>query len=466
MQIIEYKIIFTYTEIHNLLWSDNFELNSEWEILRIKHTKTIQKSYMNRSPYIEPKQDYNIALYTKNQWICFDTKANKGSFISNSKEEIKIPNINIIDYNCTPYLVNIKSEFDFHIMMTLLTQRDNIKILEFKRPALTEALIIANDLKIEIYDSLFSYKGDKIKEFNELVQKLLIIYEKESEEIKILFSKLDESIPKTKYTHKALAYKTWYKAKRENQSEWPLISITKQKNSIEFPKNSGIYYYYPNKYVGLAKRNDNNDEIFIPKIYRTNHLENKKSYLYNYLNDTQNNLQKIKIPHSLNNKCPYKLKYSRKRQYLNNQPYQEINEEGEIIITDIKPEVLIYQNIILANINQDYSHIKLKAQLIDKENKRIMILTLNDKWIESKGPRLRNIITIPYNYKQIIHDYNKLGRLKSGKIMDLSHIGIVNEKDDDIITWPIKDELYISKTLETHRLMTFKYQKFVKITHI
>ena len=43
--------------------------------------------------------------------------------------------------------------------------------------------------------------------------------------------------------------------------------------------------------------------------------------------------------------------------------------------------------------------------------------------------------------------------------MDLTHIGIVNPNSTDTITFPYKDkELLISTCLETHRLMTFKYQ--------
>ena len=106
--------------------------------------------------------------------------------------------------------------------------------------------------------------------------------------------------------------------------------------------------------------------------------------------------------------------------------------------------------------------IKLDAQLLNENNERSMIL-YKGEWSLSVGPRIRNVITIPWYYRQIIHDYNKLGRLKEGNIMDLTSIGIVNPDEEDIITWPNIENLYQSKTLETHRLITFKYQKYVNI---
>lgn len=105
------------------------------------------------------------------------------------------------------------------------------------------------------------------------------------------------------------------------------------------------------------------------------------------------------------------------------------------------------------------------VQLLDKNNKRTQIYNTSNEWIKSEGPRIKELITIPWNYKQIIHDLNKLNKLEKGEYSDLSQIGIVTENTPKK-TWPDINNLYISKTLETKRLITFKYRKNEEISII
>lgn len=457
IEVVEYKLVFKYNKIDNYVWSDNFILSEEWEILRLKGHRIIQKSYMGRSPYTEPKNDYIIALYSQNKWYCL--KDGVGEVTSPIKEKPNIPNLDITSCEFEPHLSVYKFEFDFHIMMTLLNQKEDVKILEFKRISLTEGLFIYNKMKINIYGSLLSYKGDRYKEFIDFCDLLQKEYINEKSILLMLFSKLDKEAINPNETHKSIAYKTWYKAKRENQNEWPHISKTRLKNSIEFPKDSNIWYYYPNKYVGLAKRNDDNPDQLIPKIYEKDHsiLENTHLYFYIHYNKP-NDTNKVTIPHTLRNE---ELKNVKVKKKLGNEKYVDISHDGKIIEMDQKPSVYVYKNMIIkdAKIKE---RIKLDAQLLNENNERSMIL-YKGEWSLSVGPRIRNVITIPWYYRQIIHDYNKLGRLKEGNIMDLTSIGIVNPDEEDIITWPNIENLYQSKTLETHRLITFKYQKYVNI---
>nr|CAA38628.1 unnamed protein product [Lachancea kluyveri]prf//1712308J ORF 9 [Lachancea kluyveri] len=453
MEIIEYKIDFIYDKINEYVWSDNFQLSEEWEILRLKKTRTLQKSYMDRSPYTEPNTQYTIALYSQNKWYCLHN--GKGNVISPLRKNPEIPNLKIIKSTFTPFLTIYKIQFDFHVMMTLLNLNDEIKVLEFKRPSLTEGIIIYNKMKINVYNSLFSYKGENQKEFKLFCINTKKMYEKDSPKIIKLYSKISFSDD----THKSIDFRTWYKAKRENQQEWPKISKIQLENSIEFPKNSNIWYYYPQKFVGLARRNDDNPLQLIPKIYKKDHSKNKNTNLYHYLQTGKpKNDDTIKIPHTLRKGD---LKYAKQIKKLTNEKYIEMSYNGEIIETDKNPEYYMYRNILIKKTDIKIN-IDLDAQLLNQNNERIMILK-NNKWIKSQGPRIKNIITIPWNYKQILHDYNKLGRLKKGKIIDLSNIGIVDENATDIITWPETENLYSSKTLETQRLITFKFQKNVKI---
>lgn len=78
---------------------------------------------------------------------------------------------------------------------------------------------------------------------------------------------------------------------------------------------------------------------------------------------------------------------------------------------------------------------------MDKNNK--VSYFFNTKWTFANSlPKLANVPALPYNYKLIVHDYDKLRRLKEGPIMDLTHTGIVNEHANDIITCP-DIEIYI-----------------------
>nr|pir hypothetical protein 112 - yeast (Kluyveromyces marxianus var. lactis) [Kluyveromyces lactis] len=106
MEIIEHKVEFKYKSIDEYQWTDNFKLDKQWEILRFKKNKIVQKSYMNRFPYSEPKKDYSIALYSKNKWYCL--KDGVGSYISIQKEKPQIKDLTITEIKYEPYLVIYK----------------------------------------------------------------------------------------------------------------------------------------------------------------------------------------------------------------------------------------------------------------------------------------------------------------------------------------------------------------------
>lgn len=453
MEIIEYNTEFKYEIKDDYLWVDNFKLSDEWEIIRLKKMKIVQKAFMNRSPYIEPTKEYTIAIYAKNKWYILHNGIGK---VTTTKKELEIPNLKIIECKFEPLVAIYKYKFDFHIMMIIINLREDVTVLEFKKVAEKEGIIVYNKIKINVYNELFSYRGDKHNIFTTFCEEMIKDYNNNKARIEKLFS----IFKKSEHTHKSLAFNIWYKAKRENQQEWPLISNKKQINSIEFPLNSGIYYYHPEKYVGLSKRNDDNEIELIPKIYKTDHSKKENTYLY-YYNKTGKvkNDELIKIPHTLRKN---EFKHIKKIKILENEKYTEVDYNGEIIETDLKPEYYVYRNIIIQKIKNKIKYEEIEAQLVDENNKRIKTM-INGKWENIKGPKIKDVITIPWNYRQIIHDYNKLQRLKEGNITDISNIGIINENSDDIISWPNINDLYISKTIETKRLITFKYQKNTKI---
>ena len=50
-------------------------------------------------------------------------------------------------------------------------------------------------------------------------------------------------------------------------------------------------------YVGLAERKDMNEEFYVPKMYRTDHLNGKDTILYKNVNNEKINI--IRIPKSI-----------------------------------------------------------------------------------------------------------------------------------------------------------------------
>lgn len=446
MQYIEFKIEITFKKPkYWLLWADEQTLNDSMEIIRIKGMRTIEKYYKEKLCKIKPQGNYDIAILLNNRWITI--KNDTASFIATTD---KLPDLNleIFSKKCTPILSTYSFNFDFHTLLCCICENNDILILENNKNY-TEATIIYKSLKISAYSSLLAYRGENIKTFEEICKEFEEIYSNYSNQILNIFNKIDEEKPCSSLNHKSIAYKTWYNAKRQNQREWPKIS--KISGEIEFPKNSGIYYYHEFKHVGLAKRTDANSENFIPKLYNSDHLNSKSSILYKY----NNNLpieSKIKLP-----KTCKKL--------------GEINEnDKEFMVMDYylnifeshkKANKIIYENIII-----DYKDFEetqeFKAQILDKDNKRIKIL-IDDSFIFNNGIKIIGIPALPYNYLQILHDYASLNRLKKGPIQDLTHIGIVDPDASDIITWPFEINPYRAKTLETHRLSTLKIQKNTKI---
>lgn len=454
--ILEYIISFTFEPINKLIWCDDFKVNEEWPVLRINNRRIVQKSYHDKSPYNEPKVDFDIALYSKSRWYCLNTKNNIGTVIKTYNKDVFIPNLKVIEKEAKPHVSYVKFKFDLQILGIIINNKEKLEILEKNIIKDLIKVRIDHNSYMEIKNSIIKYKGNNHKYFYDLMEEVFENYNMHEKYYKEIYKKLGIKIDYD--CHESMSPLTWHKAKRSNQLIWPEISL---KEGLEFPKNSGIYYK-SDKYVGLAKRNDDNPEIYIPKITNRDHTKYENSILYKYINDID--IEDKKLPDSLNK--IFKVRYKRKMD--DNDKVVEIDFNGDIINTDINPEYVMYNGYIICDFDNEiktYEGKIPKGQILDKNNKRAFIIT--DKKIKNcYGYQLRNIITLPWYYKQIVHDYNKLGRLKKGVIMDLTHIGIVKEKENDIITFPYEDELYIGSCLQTHRLTTFKSSSNVIIKNL
>ena len=447
MNILEFSYNFTFEYQNPLIFADNFKLTYEWCVLRINSLKTIEKTYCNKTPFNQPSVAFDVALYNQSRWYYLNFDTCTGTVIKFNKQKIKIPGLNIINQNCKPYVSCIIFDFDLQIMLTMLNTKNNITIIEKEIFPDKCKIILNNEFYIECGNSIFKYKGNNHKTFKIHIDKLKHEYQQFEKQVMNMYSILNLKL--LYKTHESIAPKTWYKAKRQNQQkEWPKIV---SQGGIEFPKNSGIFYDKTN--LGLARRIDDNDEKFIPKIYKTNHLKNEDSLLYKYINN-------ISIPENI---FPPHIK-SKEIKILTNQQLKyavEIDYNNNILEIPKYQLYYSFEKYFIKNIiNESFNYIdNIQAQILNKDNKRDFIINYKNEIIKNKGYKLKNIISLPWYYKQIVHDYNKLGRLKYGPLMDLTHIGIVNPNSTDTITFPYKDkELLISTCLETHRLMTFKYQ--------
>lgn len=436
---IDYTIYFKYNIENIFEWCDEFKLNKEWEIIRINKIRNVEKSYMGKKPYQLTNKEYEIAIFNKNRWIYL----NKGEGITNGMT-LNIKNLDYKIIKKEPKTVIFKKNFDFHVMMTVIQSKENIKIVENKKLSIKEGVLISNKLKMNIYNSIISYRGKYHNEFKCFCENIYNIYLNEKDEIETLFKKL--SITDSN-THKSIAYKTWYKAKREIQNEWPNISTVKIENGIEFPENSNIWYYGNNNTkVKLIKRKDDNDEIYIPKLFKN------LSY----------DIENIKLTQLLKNNNELNIKIRKVIKMLEDEKHIELNYKGKIISSEEGAEYVSYNGMIIYKLKNKINLDKCEAQILDENNKVVKIY-IDNKWKNPKNnvPN-RNKIIIPHYYKSILYDLKKLNKIENGDYTDLRDIGIVTNKTKTI-TWPIKElDDYIPYSMETTRLITFKYQKNVE----
>lgn len=447
--ILEYYISFTFRPINKIVWSDNFTPNEEWQVIRVNHLKIIEKAYCDKSPYNDPKVDFDIALYSKTRWYCLNTDKNEGTVITFNKDNISIPNLIIETRNVRPHVMCCRFKFDMQILLTLILKKDGFETLELKNKTFDDKIVVmVDDMHIEVLNSIIKYKGLHKEKFNSICKNLYKEYYDYEKSILEIYNRI--GVEPNYISYESIAPLTWHKGKRENQRGWPDIHVGEIENGVEFPKGSGIYY--TGKYVGLSKRSDDNPELYIPKIFNTDHLNNKNSILYRYINGVKIINNDI-LPNTIGLK-----RDSSKDVDINEVKTIEIDFKGDVVYGDINPEYIIYKNIVIRRFNDEYNlpDISPDVQILDKNN-NIAFIIIKNEMKPYKGYRIKGVTTLPWYYKQIVHDYNKLGRLKKGPIMDLMHIGVVDEHGNDVITFPFEGELYVSPCLETHRLCTFKY---------
>lgn len=442
-EVLRWRVNFKYNNINLLVFADKFVLNDEWSYLQVNtSTTTIKLGYGSKNPQIN-HNNLGLILYRKYQ--IYNLYNDHGTVIMSSKVTelpiLDIPNLAINDIITIPYSSIYRFNFDFHVLLTVISSIDEIMISEKKELALNKALCYSNLIKFNIYHGIIAYTGDEHETFDKMCKKIHDIYLLESRQYIDLLSKIKETDDLPQNLHQVLDYELWYKASRENQRIWPMISRTKINNkSLKFRE----CWYTPsnNGYIKLVERYDDNPYIYLPRQYikrvnEANIIPNtvyKNETLYKRIDIKKIDEKKI------NNICLLDIK-------------------GKIVKCSYNAIDVIFNSYLIGKIENKIILPIATAQLLDKNWNRVRIL-VNNQWIDDSGIRIANIITIPWYYKQIIHDYNHLNRLEPGELMDLMHIGICDENSTDKITFPVdpNNELYYSGSLETHKLCTFKYK--------
>jgi hypothetical protein len=445
---------------------DDFQFSDDWPYIQITNgSKIISRGYMNKSPQIAGKVS-EICIFHKYTIYRIDPNTCTGNVIVS--KDAQLPNLKINITKKVPYTIKYCFDFDFHTMMVVLHLMDDVVILEHKNISLVRSSILYHSIKIEVVQTVFSYTGTKEHDlFYDFCERVYVKYKNESESYIKLFKQLPSPEVDPGKTHLALAYDIWYRGSRENQREWPEISTYPKENSIEFPRGSGIWYTPPQgKYIGLSLRHDDNVFEYIPRIYmRDQRLYN--SYLRDYLDNT-NEYDKFSIPTLVKQSIRFFGSFhTQSRPYNGSHDVMYLNNNGTIMMTYNNPRYIVYIDRIIGTVLRYGIHLDADVQLLDSDWNRIKICK-DGVWHDSHGPRMLGIPTLPWYYRQIVHDYNKLGRLRNGPYMDLMHIGIVDTNKDDIITFPVEDmnQLYVADSLETRRLLTFKFTPYVYENHI
>lgn len=438
---------FTYPRLCPLLFVDHFVMNDQWPYIEVVvGNRVVSLGYMDKQPQIEYHQ-YPLLLFSK--YRIFKLTEEHGQVIvsTQAKEAIAIPGLSFTEITFEPYTSLVQFPFDFHTMLVIMDTSPEGVILESNTPALTRATVIYRSLKIDVVEGTLSFSSEKDHPlFYTIAKDLEYRYHLEGAEIRALFDRLDTPQPPPGRTHFAMDYEVWYRGSRENQRVWPLV----QRHPPDLLPGSlffhGLWYLPPEGkgYVGLSLRHDDNPHLYIPRCY----LKPPAPSTFT-------------IPVAVRQTCKrYGALLKAPYASFEGQPYLLVDKRGVIIECSEHPEVMVYNHRIIATLKDKPSFfVSCEAQLLDRHFQRARIL-IGGVWQDAPGVRLHGVITIPWYYRQIIHDYHRLGRLRIGPLMDLSHIGIVDPEADDIITFPADtlETLYIAPSLETHRLCTFKYK--------
>jgi hypothetical protein len=464
--ILRWYLEYEFHHIDVMKYIDDFEFNHEWPFIQImRDNKITSLGYMNKSPQITGKPS-EIYIFHKYTLYRIDSNSCTGNVIVSG--EASLPNLDIIITKKVPYTIKYQFEFDFHTMMVILASMDDVDILEHKQVSLVKSNILYQSIKIEVVQTIFSYTSTENHDlFYSFCDRVCKKYEQESKSILKLFSYLPEPEIDPGKTHLALAYDVWYRGSRENQREWPDIS-TKPVNdrSIEFPKESGIWYTPPpEKFIGLSPRHDDNIYKYIPRIYIRDHRIHY-SHLRDYIQGTSE-FSNLSIPILVKQSIRiYGVPYVNPKPLDGTKDVMYLSNSGSVMMSYNNPKYIVYVDQIIGLVTHYQLEIDADIQLLDREWKRVKIFK-DDQWHDSQGPRVLDIPALPWYYKQIVHDYHKLGRLRNGPYMDLMHIGIVDSKGTDIITFPVEiSKLYIATCLQTHRLLSFKFKPYVYENHM
>lgn len=460
--ILRWYLEYDFIHIDLARYLDDFEFSHDWPFVQItRGNQTVTRGYMNKSPQIVGKMS-EICIFHKYTVHRIDSQTCTGNVIVSGDAELPRLKLNVTKK--VPYTMKYTFEFDFHAMMVVLHCMDDVIILEHKSVSLVRASILYHSIKIEVVQTIFSYTGTEDHElFREFCARVLKKYREESPPYLTLFSHLAAPETDPGKTHLALAYDVWYRGSRENQREWPEISTHPKHNSIEFPRGSGIWYTPPaGKFIGLSLRHDDNIYKYIPRIYiRDQRLYN--SYLRDYLDGTDD-YDTFSIPTLVKQSIRgYGTFFSQARPYTGTHDVMYLNSNGTIMMTYNTPRYIVYVDRIVGAVSKYSIHVDADVQLLDRAWDRVRVLK-DGTWVDSHGPRILGIPTLPWYYRQIVHDYHKLGRLRNGPYMDLMHIGVVDTAANDIITFPVEgglSRLYVSDALETRRLLTFKFAPYV-----
>jgi hypothetical protein len=465
VSILRWYYEFSFNQIDILKFIDDFAFSEDWPFIQIINgNRTVKLGYMDKSPQITGKPS-DVCIFHRYTFYRIDTTTCTGSVVS--ADTASVPGLDLIITRKTPYTKKYQFEFDFHVMLTIMAQMDDVNIIEHKELALTKTNILYCSLKIEVVHSILSYTGVEHHDvFDEFCAKMEAKYKNESPDLIHLFSLLGGNGIDPAKTHLALSYDIWYRAARENQRDWPEISTQPLNDrSVEFPKHSNVWYTPPNdKYIGLSLRQDDNVYRYIPRLYVRDHrLHN--TYLRDYLDDIHDH-DRFALPVTVRAVVKqYGSLYHTYTDYDDTTPALFLEHTGKVMMAHRDAMCIVYKNKVVGSI-KDPSYRDQNTyprygdvQLLDHNWRRIKML-VDDEWTDDQGPRLLDIPAIPWYYRQIVHDYNKLGRLVNGPYMDLMHIGIVDPDGTDTITFPVTGELYVARTLETRRLMTFRFRPY------
>jgi hypothetical protein len=456
--VLKYKVDIVFEPFNAIHFVDKIVLSSELRSVSLRlHNMTITRGYEDRVG-LNIGNSYDISVNLKGTLYELNSVSGHGCIITSHDDFDTFGLLDVKHVTVSVHSAVYRYDFKFHIMLAVMDQADGFDVKESKRIAKLSANVQCGDMILKVYKGIIGCSN--IRNFQKFVQSCERIIKMYNELYDNLIEIFDNDVDTDDMNgdYYTLAYPIWYNVARQNQRQWPRISSTPLPNYIEYPTDTSwsAWYgpWYDNEHVELVKRSDDSVYPCVPKLY-TRYRSHSN----------------LKIPTLIQQRYP-RIQVNGSTCSMDEGAWLDYN--GDIFVRSlnkkgIKQNLVYCGHVIGSHFFDDETRYNNVVLQITDDNGRVKEMVKSDKttsYVDTD--RVREIPSWPPHYRQILHDYVKLGLVDVNDDIvfpDLMNVGIVTSSTTHKIRIPrfVINDIYISTCLQTERSYTFRvtYNVFV-----